>query len=96
MLGTLAWIIYGAMATVDGNKKYNYKCDDKQKAIQEGRPWYWDNKGNRYSVKTNQKIVVSDREAYDPVAKRMRHRKCLLNMKGQIIEWFDDYFDYKY
>lgn len=58
----IAWFIYGIIAFIKFVQDESYKAESKQKAINEGRSYYWGSGADTYSVKTDRQIYHTVRD----------------------------------
>lgn len=78
-------------------KTTGYKAESKQRAIEKGKTYYWDDKGRQYSVRTGEEVVdYTAFNVWDPKEKRLRDRNGIRNAKTlKHVDWTSDFYDWK-
>lgn len=89
----IAWIIFIILCIKDGASNFNYKINDQAKAKKEGRPYYWDNKGKIFSVRTGEEVTFGTEYGLrDPKTGLPATRNCIRSAKDRhIVDYIGDY-----
>ena len=65
LLGLLSWGMYGALSVADGVSNNARSNENRQKAIDDGEPAYYDAKGNMRLVSDNRLVTRQIKDGFD-------------------------------